>query len=1049
MIGEVGKPERVTQDRVIALFKALGYRYLGDWSQRGDCSNVEESILSAWLQKRGYSSQQIVRALQKLRDESRSHSRSLYENNRKVYELLRYGVTVQVEHQPSETLWLIDWNDPEANDFAIAEEGTLTGSFERRPDLVLYVNGIALAVIELKSSRVGVGEGIRQILSNQSPEFHGWFFSTVQITFAGNDSEGLRYGAIGTPEKFWLRWKEEGKSDDDGAADGDGDAGGGDDALPLDRDLVRLGEKRRFLEIVHVGVLFDGGIKKLPRPHQWFGLKAAQEFVRRGEGGVIWHTQGAGKSLLMVLLAKWILEHDPEARVLVVTDRDELDKQIEGVFESANETMKRARSGQDLLAALQQPTPRLLCSLVHKFGRRGPDGSSRDDFEAFLKELESDPLKVPGKMFVFVDECHRTQGGKLHDTMKALIPDAVIFGFTGTPLLKRDKKTSLERFGRYVHTYKFSEAVRDGVVLDLVYEARDVDQVLGDETHIDAWFEAKTKALNDWQKGELKKRWGTLQQVLSSRSRMERIVQDVVFDFATKPRLSSQRGNAMLVAGSIYEACRYFELFQKTELKGKCAVITSYDPQAKDVSKEETGANTETDKQFVFNLYTSILKSVPVKGGRSRTEVYEDESKRRFVKEPATMKLLVVVDKLLTGFDAPPCTYLYLDKRMQDHGLFQAICRTNRLDGEDKKFGYVVDYRDLFQKLVNDEGTGALQVYSSELDHSAPGASPEVVMENRITKGRKQLDEALEAVELLCGPVMPPREEKDFIRYFCGNTEKAGDLAEREPVRVALYKMVASFVRAYANLADELERAGYSPSEIAWLKNKLDHYVKVRDVVRLAAGEVLDMKPFEADMRHLIDTYVEAKAPRKISPFEDEGLLEVIAKVGVKEATKAKLGALGGDREAIAETIENNVRAAISQQQLNDPAFYAKMSALLDEVIRIRKERAEEYERYLQEIAKLVAVLQAGHAAGLPKELDSPGKVALYNNLDGDTARALDVDRAVREARPDGWRGVVPREQMVKRAIFEALKAHGLADPAEVEREVERVFAIVKAQREY
>jgi type I restriction enzyme R subunit len=386
---------------------------------------------------------------------------------------------------------------------------------------------------------------------------------------------------------------------------------------------------------------------------------------------------------------------------------------------------------------------------------------------------------------------------------------------------------------------------------------------------------------------------------------------------------------------------------------------------------------------------------------------------------------------------------------MQDHGLFQAICRTNRLDGEHKTFGYIVDFRHLFQKLVNDEGTGALQVYGSELDHSAPGASPEVVMQGRVTKGREMLDAALEALELLCAPVAPPHSTKEFQRYFCGNTQKAGDLAERAPLREAFYKAVASLIRAYANVADALERAGYSPSEIKRLKEKVHAYEKVRDEVRLTADEVLDMKPYEADMRHLIDMYVEARTPRTISPFGNKGLLQVIALVGVEKATTELLGGLGGDREAIAETIENNVRAAISRQELNDPAFYAKMSALLDEVIRIRKERAEAYERYLQEIAKLVVTLQAGHAAGLPKELDSPGKVALYNNLDGDAARALDVDRAVREARPDGWRGVGPREQMVKRAIFEALKKHGLADPAEVEREVERVFAIVKAQKEY
>src|SRR5690606_6667755 len=229
----------------------------------------------------------------------------------------------------------------------------------------------------------------------------------------------------------------------------------------------------------------------------------------------------------------------------------------------------------------------------------------------------------------------------------------------------------------------------------------------------DQWFEAKTRGLNAWQKDELKKTWGTLQRVLTSRSRMERVVEDVVFDFSVKPRLSSERGNAMLVAASILDACRYYELFQKTPLKGKCAVITSYDPQAGDVSKEETGANTETDRQIIYNTYQRLLEGVSARPGKSRTETYEDQAKAQFVDEPARMKLLIVVDKLLTGFDAPSCTYLYIDKSMQDHGLFQAICRTNRLDGDDKDYGYIVDYKDLFQKLVNEDGTGALQVYSS------------------------------------------------------------------------------------------------------------------------------------------------------------------------------------------------------------------------------------------------------------------------------------------------------------------------------------------------
>lgn len=437
----------------------------------------------------------------------------------------------------------------------------------------------------------------------------------------------------------------------------------------------------------------------------------------------------------MVLLAKWILESNPNARVAIITDRDELDKQIEGVFAGVGEAIHRTNSGRDLMRQLGQAKPRLLCSLVHKFGRQDVG-----DFDAFIKELEAQPSPTLGEVFVFVDECHRTQSGRLHRVMKALMPNAVFIGFTGTPLLKVDAQTSLEVFGGYIHTYKFREGVEDGVVLDLVYEARDIDQRLGSEDKIDVWFDAKTRGLNDWQKDELKKNWGTMQTVLSSKSRIERVVADIVFDFSVKPRLSSERGNAILVASSIYEACRYFSLFLKTPFKGKSALVTSYNPHASDVTLEEVGANTETEKQFIYNTYTELLKNVDGDPGKTKTETYEERAKALFTKEPANMKLLVVVDKLLTGFDAPPCTYLYIDKSMQDHGLFQAICRVNRLDGEDKDFGFIVDYKDLFKKVEN-----AIAVYTSELDHNAGGPDPEVLLQDRLMKGKERLDAALEA----------------------------------------------------------------------------------------------------------------------------------------------------------------------------------------------------------------------------------------------------------------------------------------------------------------
>ena len=1015
---DIGKPERATQNRVITLFRdELGYRYLGDWADRDGNSNIEEGLLTAYLTRNGYSAAQISIALYRMRTEADNHSRSAYGNNQAVYNLLRYGVPVKIEiGKVTETVRLVNWQEPQKNDFSIAREVTLRGGQERRPDIVLYVNGIAVGVIELKNSRISIGEGIRQSLSNQQPEFNAWFFGTVQFIFAGNDSEGLQYGAVGTPEKYFLKWKEDEEDDS---------------RFKLDKYLLKICRPGRLIELMHDFVLFDGGIKKLPRVHQYFAIKAAQQHVRDHKGGIIWHTQGSGKSIVMVLLAKWILENNPNARVAIVTDRDELDKQIERVFTEVGEPIKRTNSGRDLMRQLQQATPRLVCSLVHKFGRR-----DIEDFEAFIKELESQPSKTVGEVFVFVDECHRTQSGRLHRVMKAIMPNAVFIGFTGTPLLAKDRRlTSFEVFGGYIHTYKFSEGVEDEVVLDLVYEARDIDQRLGSEDKIDAWFEAKTRGLNDWQKDELRKQWGTMQKVLSSRSRMDQVVNDIVFDFSVQPRLSSERGNAILVASSIYDACRYFERFQKTPLKGKCAVITSYNPQARDITLEETGANTDTEKQFIYNTYTELLKDVEAKPGMTKTETYEESAKSQFIKEPANMKMLLVVDKLLTGFDASPCTYLYIDKSMQDHGLFQAICRTNRLDGEDKDFGHIVDYKDLFKKVEN-----ALAVYSSELDHSAGGVEPEVFVQDRLKKGRERLDDALETLVLLCEPVEPPKGELEHIHYFCGNTEIPSDLQEREPQRAALYKATVALARAYANIADELESAGYSNVDIARIKQQLNHYLNVREIVRKASGESLDLKPYEADMRHLIDTYIEAEEPRKISPFDDLSLLDLIVKTGIADAIATRLSNFKGNKDAVAETIENNVRSKIIKEHLNDLAYYEKKSELLDEIIAARKAKAIQYEEYLNHIAELAKRVEAGQASETPETLNTPGKRALFNNLNQNEELALSIDETVKKVRPDDWRGVQPKERVVKAALYEVLQ-----DAAEVER----IFLIIKAQKEY
>ena len=1011
--------ERVTQNRVIKLFQQqLGYLPLfqGNLINREHNSNIEEVPLKLFLKKQGHSDTLITKAIDRLSKEANNHQRDLYFNNRAVYELLHYGVPVkEAMGKHTDTVWLIDWANPLNNDFYIAEEVTINGNHEKRPDVVLYVNGIALAVIELKKSSKDIGEGIRQNLTNQRPEFIRDFFSTIQLCFAGSDSEGLRYGTIETSAKYYLSWREDEMTYEPEL---------------LDKYLKKICSKERFLEIIHDFVLFDDGMKKVPRYHQYFGVKAAQKHVLEKESGIIWHTQGSGKSITMVLLAKWILANNPNARIAIITDRTELDKQIKKVFSNAGDkTMDRATSGKDLMYKLSQPEPRLMSSLVHKFGK-----SPEKQFDEFIKEIENNPPAVKGELFVFVDECHRTQSGRLHRVMKTVLPNAVFIGFTGTPLLKKDEPTSLEVFGKYIHTYKFNEAVEDKVVLDLVYEARDIDQKISSQDRIDQWFDAKTKRLNDFQKAVLKKTWGTMQKVLSSKSRMGKVVNDIVMDFSVKPRLNDDKGTAILVAGSIYEACQYFELFQQTPLKGKCGIVTSYSPTIKDVVNEELGENTETEKQSIYNIYTALV-------GKRTTEQYEDEVKELFIDHPARMKLLVVVSKLLTGFDAPSCTYLYIDKSMQDHGLFQAICRVNRLDTEDKELGYIVDYKDLFKNLVNDKGTGAIQIYTSELAYDQfKKEDCDVLLQSRLEKGRKRLDEALEQLELICEPVADPKDDAAYRYYFCGNSEIPEDLKEREILRQELYKKTVTFIRAYAAIFDEIDFVGYSTQEIQHIEERLKFYTDLREMIKNTSNEKLDIKDYEADMRHLIDNYLHADEPRKISEFESLSLLEIIVKAGIDKATESLPESIRKDRDAMAETIENSVRSKIVKEQLTDAVFFEKMSLLLSEIIKQRKAKALDYEEYLKRIAALVKQVQEGKTSDTPEELDTPAKVALYHFFDEDMEKAMDVHEAMTEYAPSGWKGDSAKENKIKEEIYKRIDDFD---------ETNRVFEVIKEQNEY
>jgi type I restriction enzyme R subunit len=1028
------RPERVTQNRVIQRFTApvsaggLGYRDLGDWQGRESNRGIEAALLRDNLAARGYTPAQIGAALQKLEMAADSTGITLYQANLRTYQLLRYGVPVQTAAgQSHETVHLIDWANPEANDFALAEEVTLKGGYQRRPDIVLYLNGLAIAVVELKRSSVELADGVRQLITNQEEIFNKGFFSTVQLVLAGSDSQGLRYGTTGTPEQFFVEWKDE----DPGAADGS-------PGVLLDRPLAQLCSKARLQDLIRNFIIFDAGQKKVPRQHQFFGVKAAQERMARREGGVIWHTQGSGKSILMVLIAKWLLEHDPDARILVITDRDELDKQIEGVMRNAgvigaDSASPRVTSRSEFVQKLGAPSPRLLCALIHKFE----------------SDLTGEPPRVQGRFYIFVDECHRTQGGDMNKQMKRWLEGAVFIGFTGTPLLRRDKQMTRDVFGTYIHTYKFQQAVADKVVLDLKYEARDVPQRLLSQDAIDAWFEQKTKNLNRYQKSVLRGRWATLEKLMSAAERKQRIVANIIEDFSLKPRLNNDRGTAILVASEIYDACHYFRLFQNTTFGTYCGIITSYEPNHNAISREPANS----DERYKFDTYTQHVLSE----GQT-TKQYEDETKRRFIQEPANMKLLIVVSKLLTGFDAPSCTYIYLDNKLRDHNLFQAICRTNRLDGDDKDYGHIVDFKELFGDVQQ-----AIAVYSSdELDiDEGSDTSPDdnnVKLKDWLVEGKAKLDDARQALHYLCEPVPAPREVEQFLRYFCGDAGQAGALDDTEALRISFYKAVALFARAFSEVAQHLPEAGYSDAEAIAIQREVEFYAEMRAAIKKHAGEELDIKPFEADMRHLLNTYVQADAAANLGDLGELSLVELIVQTGINDAIARKLNQQGKlSQKAIAEGIINNVRKTIIREQLTDPKFYEQMSKLLEDLIDQTRSDALAYEDFLRKAEELVQKLAAKQPqTSLPAALlGNAEATVLYNNLDSIPATtfkyptaeeyratlALRLDMAVRERAPAGWKGDAPREVQVKNAIFPLLDRDREATQA--------LFEIIKNQPGY
>ncbi|MGN0866480.1 MAG: type I restriction endonuclease subunit R [Oligosphaeraceae bacterium] len=1000
------------QAQVLDIFKnKLHFHYLGNFKyDKGTTVNALGQKNSPFLEKRfrdflkgrknqsgkPFTEAQVAEACRQIRNVlplPDSRPGSLVNQNTKVTEMMFYGVKAHPSPDtPQEDIPLFDFADPMKNDFAIAEEVSFTDPItgkNSRPDLVVYVNGFALAVIELKRSLVSLNEGIKQHLSNEGDLIPS-FFTTVQFTIAASDKNGFLYGTIETPLNFWCPYKRSG----DVNALGDKEA------------FATFFEKEHFLRMFRYGVITDGGIKKVMRPHQYHALCACIPRLEQKSSGIIWHSQGSGKSLTMIWLASYIRANFPDPRVLVITDRKELDIQIANNFKQTGQDLRRVDNGDELLKTLKGGTEWLISSLIHKFGRSvssvgEEDSALKIPLDTYLEGLRTTILKKYGgnfkvrgsHIFVFVDECHRTQGGRLHEAMKEIMgQDVMLIGFTGTPLLKRDKentykaysKTSVAKFGPFIHKYLHKEAVADKVINDLQYENRDVEQRISNKEQLDAKKEEITRGLDDQKRQQVEDRWATLERIFSSKERIERIGYSILDDMS-KPPLSEGWCNAMLVAGNIESAYRYYDWFQNhcsdTTLKGRCAVVTSYEPKDDDLRKKISNPAQEEASKFKYQAAQQSFKDA----GQPNAEKYEAWAKERFVHQPGQMKLMIVVDKLLTGFDAPCATYLYLDKDMRDNNLFQAICRVNRL-GKDvkdkeghilaitkKQYGVIVDFKDLFHKIQQ-----AVADFNDS-DGGLGGFDPEDIdglLNDHVEKVKERFLAALDAYNSLKASWGGDRDMDALLEYYLTDFEN-DPAAER---RQLLYAITRQFATAYSNFADYMGRAGDTTEQANQWHRLVSEATQVSLRVEQKSGDFFDEKEKDPEMRALLDRFIQADEAEVIIPATaDFSFLDLLDDGADSDTTAEEAIKAAGDGKSAAEIVEGKARSVLNSYRHRDPATYLIFSQRLQALLeQIRQEKLD----YAENIRRLIAFLkELKHSHDdIPPEIQKKYGKALWNN---------------------------------------------------------------------
>lgn len=926
-----------SQRPAIEVLQKLGYKYISEEENKNLRNNILtdvifKDILAKKLneinsyeykgEKYKFSASTIGQAIKDLNEDLVT---GLISTNEKIYDLLTLGKSYQENMvdgtKRSFDIKYIDFEHPENNDFYVTEEFSvlrMNGKDYARPDIVLFVNGIPLAVIECKDASVPIIQAISQNIRNQKPDYIPQLFKFIQIVMAANKNE-TKYATCGTPDKFWSTWNEQYVERQNELLN---KTVIGRQVTKQDRDIISLFEKERFLELIKDFIIFEAGKKKICRYQQYFAVKAMLERIKQEKkGGVVWHTQGSGKSITMVYITKKLME-DKEIQnpqVVIVTDRVDLDKQIHKTFNRIGVEAARATTGNNLTELIKNEKIRVITTVVNKFETVVKSGVTVD---------------APNT-FILVDEGHRTQYGEINRRMQEVFKGAIYISFTGTPIMKKDKNI-FDKFGGLIHKYSLDDALKDKAIVPLIYEGKMVDQEVSKEA-IDMRLDMLTRNLTEEQKTDVMKKWSRFEKVASSEQRLELIAWDIASNY--NQTLKGTGFNAMLACNKKVEAVKYYNIFRDEFPELEVAVVISSPDM-----REGEGSIDEDTNDIVKKFYINAISNY------KNEEEYEETIKSKFIN--GDIDILIVVDKLLTGFDAPKASTLYLDKQIKEHNLLQAIARVNRLcDGKD--YGYIVDYRGLLGELDK-----ALTMYQE--------AGLEEFNEEDIKSSVYYIDTEInnmfEAYEKLKEIFKDIKNKNDLEEYEA--------LLEDEKIRKDFYDKLCKFGSMLGIILPS-DQAYYKvgKEKISELRKALAFYQKLRATVKLRYSETIDHKEYEAKMQKLLDNYVVAKEMMRITEPVD---------ITDAENFDKELEKMGTDRGK-ADAIRTRLTRTISEKSKEDPAYYKKFSTRIEETIEAYRNRRITDSEYLQKMQDIKEDFRKGNSGiSYPTNITTENSRAFY-----------------------------------------------------------------------